>query len=47
MKYRPEEIEAMRTQSDPELYPDVDWQKLLMNKVSPLGEGERQHLGRR
>ena len=34
MKYRAEEIEAMRTQSDPELYPDVDWQKLLMNKVS-------------
>jgi len=34
MKYRDDEIEAMRTQSDPELYPDVDWQKLLMNKVS-------------
>lgn len=34
MKYRDDEIDAMRRQTDPELYPDVDWQKLLMNKVS-------------
>lgn len=34
MKYTEAEIEAMRTQSDPELYPDVDWQKLLMRDVT-------------
>lgn len=34
LKYRESEMLAMRTQSDPELYPDVDWQKLLMNKMS-------------
>lgn len=33
-KFSEAEIEAMRTQSDPELYPDVDWQKLLMRDVS-------------
>ena len=34
LKYGSDEITAMRMQSDPELYPDVDWQKLLMRKVS-------------
>jgi len=34
LKYRPEEIAAMRSQTDPFLYPDVDWQELLMRNVS-------------
>ncbi len=34
LKYRPDEIAAMRSQSDPFLYPDVDWQELLMRNVS-------------
>lgn len=34
IKFTEAEIEAMRTQSDPELYPSVDWQKLLMRDVS-------------
>lgn len=34
LKYRPDEIAAMRSQSDPLLYPDVDWQELLMRNVS-------------
>lgn len=33
-KYRPEEIEAMRTQSDPLLYPDIDWQDVLMKSAT-------------
>lgn len=33
-KYRPDEIAAMRNQSDPLVYPDVDWQKLLMKNVA-------------
>lgn len=33
-KFSEAEIEAMRSQVDPELYPDVDWQKLLMRDVS-------------
>ena len=38
LKYGTDEITAMRMQSDPELYPDVDWQKLLMRKVSLFGK---------
>ena len=34
LKYGADEIKAMRMQTDPEVYPDVDWQKLLMKKVS-------------
>ncbi|MDE6779765.1 MAG: SusC/RagA family TonB-linked outer membrane protein, partial [Alistipes sp.] len=34
LKYRPDEIAAMRSQRDPFLYPDVDWQELLMRNVS-------------
>lgn len=34
LKYRPDEIAAMRSQTDPFLYPDVDWQELLMRNVS-------------
>ncbi len=33
-KYTAEQITAMRNQTDPELYPDVDWQNLLMSPVS-------------
>ena len=33
-KYLPAEIEAMRNQTDPELYPDVDWQKILMKDIT-------------
>lgn len=33
-KYRQAEIDAMRNQTDPELYPDVDWQKLLMKDLT-------------
>ena len=34
MKYRPEELEAMRDGTDLELYPDVDWQDVLMKDVT-------------
>ncbi|MDR1720041.1 MAG: TonB-dependent receptor [Dysgonamonadaceae bacterium] len=34
LKYLDSEIEAMRTGSDPELYPNVDWQELLMRDIS-------------
>lgn len=34
VKYTDIEIAAMRNQTDPELYPDVDWQKLLMKTAS-------------
>ncbi len=47
LKYGADEIKAMRMQTDPEVYPDVDWQKLLMKKGVSFREGERQHLGRR
>ena len=33
-KYTDAEINAMRTQADPELYPDVDWQKVLMKDLT-------------
>ena len=46
-KYGADEIKAMRMQTDPEVYPDVDWQKLPYEKGVSFGEGERQHLGRR
>ncbi len=32
--YSPEDIMQMRNQTDPEVHPDVDWQDLLMKKVS-------------
>lgn len=34
LKYSNEEIIAMRDGTDPELYPDVDWQDVLMRKYS-------------
>ncbi len=34
LKYTDDELTAMRTGSDPELYPNVDWQKVLMRKVT-------------
>lgn len=34
LKYSEQEIQAMRTGSDPELYPDVNWQKVLMKDVT-------------
>jgi TonB-linked SusC/RagA family outer membrane protein len=34
LKYTEPEIESMRNGSDPELYPNVDWQDLLMKDVS-------------
>ena len=33
-KYRDEEIRAMALQTDPELYPDVDWQSVLMKDLT-------------
>lgn len=33
-RYSAEEIEAYRSQIDPEVYPDVDWQDLLMKDMS-------------
>ncbi len=33
-KYLEHEIEAMRRQTDPELYPDVDWQQVLMKDLT-------------
>ena len=34
MKFRDDELTALRTGSDPELYPDVDWQEVLMRDVT-------------
>lgn len=34
LKYTDAELQAMRTGSDPELYPNVDWQKVLMRNVT-------------
>lgn len=34
LKYSEEEIQAMRTGADPELFPDVNWQKVLMKDVT-------------
>jgi len=34
MKYQPDELEAMLKGTDPELYPDVDWQDVLMKDVT-------------
>ena len=33
-KYTEQEIAAMRDQTDPELYPDVDWQSVLMKDLT-------------
>lgn len=33
-KYTATEIKGMRSQSDPELYPDVDWQEALMKDIT-------------
>lgn len=34
MKFTPEELTALQTGSDPELYPNVDWQEVLMRDVT-------------
>ncbi len=33
-KYQLAEIDAMRSQIDPEVYPDIDWQKILMKDIT-------------